>query len=66
MSGKNSKKQVEGMWLTWLAILLIVVGMLQEFLWMFFDGNTLMWTGAGCVVAGIACMAYLGKKTSHK
>lgn len=52
------------MWLTWLAIILIVAGIVLEFFSAFTDGFTLTYLGAGCLIAGILCMV-AQTKLSH-
>ena len=57
MSKRRRRQPLRGMWLTWLAIFLVCAGIVCEFLWLFFDANTLLFAGGAFVVAGVLCMA---------
>lgn len=50
-----------GDFLTWTGIICMVVATVLDIVWMFADGNALMYASMGFWAAGIAAFAYLGK-----
>lgn len=54
------------MWMTYLAILLIVAGVLLDFISIFTDGYLLMYLGAGCIVLAILFLAAQSKLSSSR
>ena len=66
MGRRKRKNSPQAMWLTWLAIVLIVAGILLDFAYLFTDGFMLMYLGAGCTVIGILSLVAQTKLSNSR